>query len=197
MRYNPTKHKGPSNNLEGLKFKRDPGPAGRFIILQDSREQLPWDFGLEFRVHQEKLDIGDYSFGFRLHPDFDNLHTIRKMDRIFVVERKGSASEMVSMVGQERDRFQREIARLRFVAHPFIICEFTLEQFLEEAVQSGVNPTSAFGSICSWQKYMPVIFAGNKMLAKECFLVLARIFFKKYVLCHKRGKLGQGIVEEN
>lgn len=188
MRYIPKKQNKAGSD-QGIKFKRGSTPEFRFYVIKDSREQLPWEFS-DFKIHQMSLQAGDYSIGYQFE------RRLRTLDRIFVVERKGSTSEMVSMVGQDRDRFQRELARLRFVQHPFIICEFTLEEFLETAMNSGLNPTSAFGSICAWQKYMPVIFAGNKVLAKECFLVLARLFFKKYVLCHKRGKLGRGIVEE-
>jgi ERCC4-type nuclease len=174
---------GGTQLLDQLDFKRGDSPEFRFTVLRDTREQQPWQF-TDFGVVDEKLDVGDYSIGFYLDK------RLRKLDRIFVVERKASPSEMLAMVGQERERWQRELAKLKKIIHPFIIVECSLQEFLEAAVMSGVNATSAFGSVVAWQKYYPLIWAGSRELAKEHFLVLARLFYKKYILGHRKGKLG-------
>lgn len=183
MEFNPKKSKQTGKSfLDSLKFKRGDSPEFRFTVLRDTREQIPWEFP-DFQVRDEKLDVGDYSIGFKFEG------RIRKMDRLFVVERKGSASEMCAMVGQERDRWQRELAKLKRIQHAFIIAECSLQDFIGEVMVSGINPTSAFGSVVAWQKYFPLIWAGNRTLAREHFLVLARLFWKKYVLGHRRGHL--------
>ena len=187
MKYTP-KNKGSNAStklLDHLKFKRGATPEFRFVVLRDTREQLGWSFP-DFDVKDTALETGDYSIAFKLNG------RLRKLDRIFVVERKASANEMLAMVGQEREMWQRELARLKKIVHPFIIVECSLQEFLEAAVQSGVNPTSAFGSVAAWTKYFPLIWAGNRTLAKEHFLVLARLFYKKYILGHRRGKLDKG-----
>lgn len=183
MKWNPNKSSGKTSGdiLEHIKFARGDSPAYRFIIIRDTREQQPWGFP-EFEVEDKGLKTGDYTIGFRYE------RQLRKLDKIFVVERKATASELLSMVGQERDRWQDELARLKRIAHPFVIVECSLREFLEQAVMSGVNPTSAFGSVVAWQKYFPLIWAENRTLAKEHFLVLARMFWRKYILGHRRGE---------
>lgn len=187
VQYNPKKRNSNQGTklLDHLKFKRGATPEFRFTILRDTREQTGWNFP-DFEVKDTALETGDYSIAFKLDG------RLRKMDRIFVVERKASANEMLAMVGQERERWQRELARLKKIVHPFIIVECSLQEFLEASVQSGVNPTSAFGSVVGWQKYFPLIWAGSRTLAKEHFICLARLFFKKYILGHRRGKLNKG-----
>lgn len=165
-------------------FARGGSPEHRFVIAKDSREQTGWVFEGDYEVVNKKLETGDYT----LAVTYVGIKGVRMIENLFTVERKGSPSEMVSMVGQERERWTKELDRLARIPNAFVICEFTLEQFLEEAKLSGVNPASAFGSITSWQFKVPIIFAGNRRLAEETFLCLARGIWKKFFLGRKSRK---------
>ena len=180
MKYPKADKKQQQLQLEKL-FMRGDKPEFRFTIARDTREQLGWTFGGDFEMVDKKLEVGDYTLAFKMEG-----HTqLRLAQNIFVVERKASAVEMIHMVGQDRDRWMRELYALEKIPHAFVICEFTLEEFLEEAISSGIMPSAAFGSISAWQYHVPIIFAGNRKLAEETFLCLARKCWKRYYLGHK------------
>lgn len=68
-------------------------------IVRDSREQAPFAFsGLPVEVSVGALEAGDYS--------------VRGFERSVAVERK-ALQDLVGCLSGERDRFERELARLR------------------------------------------------------------------------------------
>ena len=68
-------------------------------IIRDSREQAPFTFsGLPVEVSVSALEAGDYS--------------VRGFERRVAVERK-ELGDLVGCLGANRERFQRELARLR------------------------------------------------------------------------------------
>ena len=68
-------------------------------IVRDSREQAPFTFsGLPVEVSVGGLEAGDYS--------------LRGFERSVAVERK-ELGDLVGCLGTDRDRFERELARLR------------------------------------------------------------------------------------
>ena len=67
------------------------------VVLIDRREQTPWSFA-NLASERAALDTGDYS--------------IRGLTHAVAVERK-SLDDLLSCVGRERNRFLRELARLR------------------------------------------------------------------------------------
>ena len=68
-------------------------------IVRDSREQAPFAFsGLPVEVEVAALEAGDYS--------------VRGFERKVAVERK-ELGDLVGCLGADRQRFERELARLR------------------------------------------------------------------------------------
>ena len=68
-------------------------------IVRDSREQAPFTFsGLPVEVSVGALEAGDYS--------------LHGFERRVAVERK-ELGDLVGCLGTDRERFQRELARLR------------------------------------------------------------------------------------
>ena len=67
------------------------------VVVIDSREQHPWTFS-NLSSEPGTLDTGDYS--------------VRNLTHLISVERK-SLSDLLSCVGIHRDRFKRELQRLR------------------------------------------------------------------------------------
>ncbi len=63
----------------------------------DSREQTPWDLS-PMTMETNGLNVGDYS--------------IRGLESIVAIERK-SLVDFVACCGSERERFQKELDRLR------------------------------------------------------------------------------------
>lgn len=95
-----------------------------FTVIQDTREQKPWLFQEEekksgkFRLAEtkiQKLDQGDYS--------------IEGFESQFVIEKKVGFVELAgNLFGKtNRERFYREMERLRDIPHKWILIEGNLE----------------------------------------------------------------------
>ena len=85
--------------------------ADPFTIIVDTREQMPWEFG-HHTTSRHKLDTGDYS--------------IIGFEDVLAIERKRSVSEIATNLTESR--FPDVLKRLSLIKHPFIICEFTLDE---------------------------------------------------------------------
>lgn len=109
------------------------------IIEIDSREQTPLVFTRLQSVSGATLSEGDY----RIAGVVD-----------WVVERKGSLDELASnCVGNNRDRFARELFRLRpYRFKRLLIIGATCERdILEHQYRSAINPRCVLGSLFAWQ----------------------------------------------
>ena len=90
----------------------------RFTVVKDTREQQGWNFhagkacaGMEVGT----LKTGDYS--------------LRGMETLLTIERKGSVEEFAGNVTQAR--FERELERMRDYPHAFLVLEFTMDDLLK------------------------------------------------------------------
>lgn len=95
------------------------------IIIQDTREQTPWDFtfyGYEQKV--QGLKTGDY--------------TLEGYENLFCIERKRTTGEIAVNLGSKRVPFMKEMARMQDFKYKFIICEFTHERLMEFPYNSGI-----------------------------------------------------------
>lgn len=95
------------------------------IILQDTREQTPWDF--TFYGHEQKvkgLKTGDY--------------TIEGYEHLCCIERKRTTGEIAVNLGSKREPFMKEMARMQEFQHKFIVCEFTHERLMEFPYNAGI-----------------------------------------------------------
>lgn len=87
-----------------------------YVLICDTREQKGWAFrkakGIS-AVVERALPTGDYSF-----EGFENK---------FVVERKGSPGELITnLFSDDKERFIRELERLKEFDYAWIICEFEI-----------------------------------------------------------------------
>lgn len=120
------------------------------VIAVDTREQRPYRFS---RYEVRTLATGDYSI-------------VGLEDRI-AIERK-RLEELFSITGRDRERFERELARMAPLDYAAIVIEASLPQILRGAAFSRVSPKAVVGSLVSWSiRYRAhVFFAGDRRHAK-------------------------------
>lgn len=121
-------------------------------ILIDTREQIPFSFtrfsGVETR--RATLPAGDYSL-----PGFE--------DRI-AIERKELNDLTNCLVDGNRERFERELSKLRFYDLVAVVIEASLEDVSKGRYRSEMKPHAALQSIFAFQvRYrVPFIWASNR-----------------------------------
>lgn len=115
-------------------------------IVQDSREQEPFVFDLPVEVGT--LATGDYS--------------IRGLESLISVERK-SLADLLACCGHGRDRFRRELQRLRAYKFRLLIIESTPDEIDGGQWRSTLKPSHVWGSLASWTaRYgLPVHLGGS------------------------------------
>lgn len=92
-----------------------------FEVIKDTREQQGWEF---HGMSVETLKTGDY--------------TLRGYEDVLAIERKGCISELASNLSTKWTTFEKELVRLEDFPHPFIICEFTLDDLMMFPHGSGI-----------------------------------------------------------
>jgi ERCC4-type nuclease len=130
--------------------KRQPNPVFPATVLIDSREQRAFTFrGISADVGQGggnwsvptevvKLDAGDYSL--------DGYATA------IACERK-SHSDLLHTIGQERDRFQRELERLNAMQVAYVVVEADWHAVLNDPPPySSLSAKTVFRSVIAWQQ---------------------------------------------
>ena len=105
------------------------------IALIDSREQLPLDVK-PLRFESTTLQTGDY--------------TARGIEDVCRIERK-SLPDLLGCVGRDRQRFEREIERLRAFPVPVLVVEAVWPQIEMGGWRSKVKPNAVIGSLLGWQ----------------------------------------------
>lgn len=123
-----------------------------------------------------KLDTGDYS--------------LKGMEEIFCIERKGSVSEFANNITEKR--FKDVVARLSKIPHAFLLFEFDLEDVLIYPVGSNVpkriwdklriSPKFILKHINELQllQNVKVLFCGNAINAEKMALALMRKAYEYY-----------------
>ncbi len=106
----------------------------RPVIVIDSREQAPFDFD-NLPAERGTLDTGDYS--------------IRGLEHLVAVERK-SLPDLVGCVTRDRDRFKRELQRLRAYRYRLVAIEAQPGDIDAGRWRGKTSPASVWGSIASW-----------------------------------------------
>lgn len=130
-------------NITTAMRQRQPKPSIHFLV--DTREQLPFGFGpprrpefCEGGTRVITLSEGDYSVAIE---DGEPL-PIR-------LERK-SLGDLYGVIGQGRERFERELIRLQAYTYRAIIVEASLADVVRGFERSQVHPSSAIGSLAAW-----------------------------------------------
>jgi len=106
----------------------------QLTAIVDTREQTPWILD-PMRIVRAGLDIGDYSiFG---------------LESVIAIERK-SLTDFVACCGSERERFQRELDRLRGWPVSAVIIEAGWGDFELASWRSKLSPKQVQASFAAW-----------------------------------------------
>lgn len=92
-----------------------------FVVVVDTREQQPWEFGLHVTA-KRKLETGDYS--------------IEGLEHLLCIERKKSVSEIANNITEKR--FKDVLERMSKIPYSFILLEFDLEDVYSYPVGSDI-----------------------------------------------------------
>jgi ERCC4-type nuclease len=113
-------------------------------VVIDSREQLPFSFhGRPVAVTVSPLEAGDYS--------------VAGFERKVAVERK-SLVDLVGCLGRERERFERELVRLRGWEVAAVVVEEPQVALRTGRYRGGLNPAAAWQSIVAFSSRFRVPF---------------------------------------
>jgi DNA excision repair protein ERCC-4 len=127
----------------------------------ERREQLPWTLA-PLRTVPGTLPTGDYS--------------VLGLEHKICVERK-SPGDLVSCCTSERERFERELQRMKAYESKIVIVEASWADMEKGAWRSAATPQSVTGSVLAWiGEGVPFFFAGDRATADKCaarFLFLA------------------------
>jgi DNA excision repair protein ERCC-4 len=120
-------------------------------IIIDNREQSPLVF-TRLPSIRGTLQSGDYS--------------IAGCEHVFAVERK-SLDDLAMSVTTERERFERELHRLRGFQFKRLLIVGTREDIEAHAYHSKATPRAILSSLSAFEvRYdVPVVFAGNSVSA--------------------------------
>jgi ERCC4-type nuclease len=106
---------------------------------------LGWDF------ERATLETGDVA--------------LAAMPEAAVVERK-TASDLIACMTSARERFERELARSRYLGRFVAVVEGSLPDVL--AARRQMSEASVIGTLAAWQRrYTGFFFAGNNKVAAE------------------------------
>ena len=139
----------------------------KFNILIDTREQQPYLFpnSVEYT-----LPYGDYSI------EYNGAYYYNQI----IVERKGAVSELFSATGSQRDRWERELEKLRVIPIRLVLCEFDYMDIVNDQPPGKLPASAVYGSIAKWHGVfnIPFIFCGNKRNARGFLFKLFYEFVK-------------------
>ena len=137
------------------------------IPIIDTREQRPLELP---RAVRGTLPTGDYSCCMA------HLGTV-------AIERK-SAADLFACVGRERDRFERELARLAALRFRGLVIEADLAELLKTPpARSRVHPSAVLGSLAawSWRYSLPIWLASDPATAVRLVLRLLALAHKDLI----------------
>ncbi len=133
-------------------------------IVQDTREQLPWEFSDRVDVEIATLREGDYS--------------LKGYENRVAIARKSLSDFMSSITTdrkekgtpkdhQRRERFKRELRRLQPYELKVLIIEGSWQEIISGNYRSQVHPASAIGTIVSfvWKYGIIPVLADTREIA--------------------------------
>ena len=120
------------------------------VAIVDRREQLALDLA-PLQTVAGTLATGDYS--------------VQGLEHVVTIERK-SLSDLVSCVGVERDRFDREVQRLLAYPCRALVVESDWPTIEAGGWRSKVTPAAALGSLLGWVAAgLPIVMASDHQRA--------------------------------
>ncbi len=125
-------------------------PPESVVAIVDTREQLPLDLS-PLQTVSGTLPTGDYS--------------VLGLESVIAVERK-SLGDLLSCIGTERERFEREVQRLLAYPTRCLVIESTWPQLEAGEWRSKITPAAAIGSVLGWIAMgLPIVMAGDHQRA--------------------------------
>ncbi|MCH8150538.1 MAG: ERCC4 domain-containing protein [Planctomycetes bacterium] len=116
------------------------------VAICDSREQLPLDLAPR-AVEIGTLPTGDYS--------------VKGLEHVVAIERK-SLGDLLSCIGTEHDRFEKQVMRLLAYDVRCLAIESSWSELERGEWRSKVQPAAAIGSLLSWQaRGLPLMLCDN------------------------------------
>jgi len=116
------------------------------VAIVDTREQVPLNVH-PLRSVVGTLITGDYS--------------VRGLEHVIAIERK-SLGDLLSCIGIERERFEREVHRLLAFPARALVVEATWPDLEHGDWPSKVTPAAAVGSCLGWiAAGLPLVMAGD------------------------------------
>jgi len=140
----------------------------RFKILTDTREQQPYGFPNTKIV---TLPYGDYTV------EYDGKSYLDKI----CIERKGSISELFSFSGKGRERFIRELEKMKDVKFKYILIEGDFLSIVNDQPPGILPASNVYATIFSFMiKYQitPLFFNNHQNGRSALYKILQ--FFVKY-----------------
>lgn len=138
------------------------------VILIDTREQTPFTFnGYDVEPQPVALPVGDYSL-----PGL--------LDRV-AIERKSLGDLVGCLMGGNRDRFERELAKARHYDLFAVVVEAALEDVRRWKYRSEMKPHAVLQSLCAFQvRYRTAfIWAGDRRGAEYVtYSLLAKFLYE-------------------
>lgn len=127
----------------------------------DTREPWPHPWAVHWpadaRIIRDTLETGDVA--------------LAALPEGAVVERK-TVPDLLACMGRERERFERELARSRYLGAFCVIVEGSLEDVILQA--RGMKQPAIMATVATWtRRYGPILFAGGAHAAADlayCFL---------------------------
>lgn len=134
--------------LRGLGELADHEP----IVLIDSREQKPLPFE-RLKTQVGTLVVGDYS--------------VRGLESLFSVERKTVDDLANCCGGADRDRVERELAKLRGYRFRRLLVIGNEQDVFRSKYYSGIAPKAVLATLAAWEVRfdLPVVFSPTPVLA--------------------------------
>ncbi len=129
-------------------------------VVIDTREQLPWDLQ-PLQVTRGTLSTGDYGLY-----DFPSAISIERKE----------LSDFIGCCGHGRERFQRELDRLRAYESHSVIIEASWQHLEAGEWRSKIKPQSVLQSISSWlSQGHNIVLAGDRQMAER--IARSMLFF--------------------
>ena len=150
-----------------------PGDSQLPVVVVDTREQTPLPI-TRLPCMRAALRSGDYSFA--------------GAEEHFAVERKSIEDLIGCCAGENRERFERELHRLRGFHFSRLLVIGSRDQILGHEYRSRIKPASVLGSLHAWEvRYgVPVVFIPTPEEAAR--MVEAWVWWsaRELVLCTNR-----------
>ena len=122
------------------------------VVVVDSREQRPWSLN-PLPTEPGTLTTGDYA--------------LRDFPNEVAIERK-ELSDFVACCGHGRDRFQRELERLKGYRSHAVIIEASWHELAAGEWRSKLKPQTVLRSLSSWMSAGSLILpAGDRAMAER------------------------------